>query len=132
MLLLPAVVILVVTGFIAITRLHVLGRDAGLVVKAVRVTVDRPGGHCPTFQFNFTGRVSSNGAGGPITYQWIKPDGTTTNATSANLPSGEKEWIARLQFTFQGQGQATGDTVLRVISPTDIKSLPAHVTYQCP
>jgi hypothetical protein len=111
---------------------HLFGLGPSLVVKSARVTVDRASGHCPSSPYSFTGRVISNGAGGRITYQWLKPDGTTTNTASANLPSGEKEWTARLLFTFQGQGQASGDAILRVVSPKEIKSPPARIEYRCP
>lgn len=124
--------VLLTVGYLAVTRLHVLGAGNALVVKAARVTVDQASGHCPTSSYNFTGRVSSNGAGGRITYQWIKPDGTTTNTAAANIQGGQKVWTARLLFTFQGHGQATGDAILRVISPTEIKSAPARVQYLCP
>jgi hypothetical protein len=119
-------------GYVAIFQIHVFGGGPRLVIRSARVTVDRATGHCPSFPYSFTGRVVSNGAGGRITYQWLKPDGTTTNTAAASIPSGDKEWTARLLFTFQGQGQATGDAVLRVVTPADIKSPPSRIEYHCP
>jgi hypothetical protein len=125
-------VVLLAAGYLAITRLHVFGLGPPLAIKSARVTVDQASGHCPSSSYSFTGRVISNGAGGRITYQWLKPDGTTTNTASANIPGGDKEWTARLLFTFQGQGQASGDAILRVVTPTQVKSPPARIDYQCP
>ncbi|HXO66537.1 MAG TPA: hypothetical protein VN863_00915 [Candidatus Dormibacteraeota bacterium] len=125
-------VVLAVVGLFAVTRLHVFGLGPQLVIKSARVTVDRPSGRCPSFAYSFTGRVTSNGAGGRITYRWLKPDGTTTNTASASIPGGDAEWTARLLFTFQGQGHATGDAVLMVVTPTKIKSPPARIEYHCP
>ena len=80
----------------------------------------------------FTGKVRSNGAGGKLTYEWVKPDGTTTTSDAPTIPSGETESIVTLQFTFQGNGHAAGDATLHVVSPANIKSAPVHVEYVCP
>jgi hypothetical protein len=127
-----AVLIGAAAYYLAVTRFHVLGGDLPLTVSAASAAVDNPNGKCPNHTYVFTGRVKTNGAGGKITYEWVKPDGTATNTATASIPSGETESIATLQFTFQGNGQAAGDAVLHVISPANIKSTPSHVQYVCP
>jgi predicted Ser/Thr protein kinase len=118
--------------YVAVTRFHVLGRDLPLTVSGASATVNGTTGKCPTHTYVFTGKVKSNGAGGKLTYEWVKPDGTNTNTASTSIPSGETESIFSLQFTFQGNGQAKGDAILHVVAPSNVKSAPAHVDYVCP
>ena len=118
--------------YVAVTRFHVLGRDLPLTVSGASATVNGTTGKCPTHTYVFTGKVKSNGAGGKLSYEWVKPDGTNTNSASTSIPSGETESIFSLQFTFQGNGQANGDAILHVMAPSNIKSAPAHVNYVCP
>ena len=62
----------------------------------------------------------------------MKPDGTTTKIDTATIASDEKQTPTTLQFTFQGNGHASGDASLHIITPVDLKSTPTHVEYQCP
>jgi hypothetical protein len=129
---LVCLVLIGAAGYLAVTRFHVLGRELPLTVSSASAIVDKSTGKCPSHTYIFTGKVKSNGAGGKLTYDWVKPDGTTSDNASATIPSGENESIFTLQFTFQGNGHTTGDAVLHVSSPSNIKSAPVHVDYVCP
>jgi hypothetical protein len=119
-------------GYLAVTRFHVLGGDLPLTVSNASATVNASTGKCPSHTYVFTGKVKSNGAGGKLKYEWTRPDGTNSDSASTSIPSRETESIFTLQFTFQGNGHTTGDAILHVISPSNIKSQPVHVEYVCP
>ena len=62
----------------------------------------------------------------------IKAGLGVTETHNASIPSGQKETRATLEFKFQGRGATEGDAIVHIISPTDIKSAPAHIVYRCP
>jgi predicted Ser/Thr protein kinase len=103
-----------------------------LTVSAVTTTVTPSTGKCPSSRYDFKGVVHTSGSGGDITYQWVKPDGTTTDPSVATIKRGDADATITLQFTFQGNGSAEGDAVLRVLKPTNLSSQAAHITYTCP
>ena len=126
------VLLLIVGAFLVLTGGGPFGSSSPLTVSAVSVTVGPTTGKCPSSKYVFTGRITTNGsAGGPITYQWVKPDGSTIDGT-VDAQKGEAETVATLEFTYQGNGNAAGDAVLRVIKPTNLASQPTHITYTCP
>jgi hypothetical protein len=108
------------------------GSSTPLTVSAVTTSVNPATGHCPNSTYVFSGHVKTNGSGGDITYQWVKPDGTTTDPQVATIKKGDSEAVATLQFTYQGNGSAEGDAVLRVLKPTNLSSQAVHITYTCP
>jgi hypothetical protein len=106
---------------------------AGTVaVQGAQVAVAPAVGHCPRAAYVFTGTILTDGKAGDITYEWIRPDGGTTAAQSASLPANVRQGTVRLQFSFQGSGSASGDAKLRVLTPVDLTSAPAHIEYLCP
>jgi serine/threonine protein kinase len=113
-------------------NLPLLGSGASLRISKVSVTVTPVTGHCPSTVYRFTATVVTNGEGGPVSYRWNKPLGGDTETYNASIPNGQKETTAILEFKFQGQGATEGDGVVHIISPTDIRSAPAHIVYQCP
>jgi len=119
-------------AFIVGPNLQVFGIGAPLKISKVSVTVSPATGHCPSTAYLFTARVETNGQGGPVSYRWTKPLGGDTETATASIPSGQKVATATLEFKFQGQGATEGDAVLYIVSPTDIKSAPTHIVYQCP
>lgn len=119
-------------AFIVGLNLQLFGSSTLLRISKVSVTVSPTTGHCPSATYLFTARVEANGQSGPVSYRWTKPLGGDTETATASIPSGQKEATATLEFKFQGQGATEGDAVLHILSPTDIKSAPAHIVYQCP
>jgi hypothetical protein len=103
-----------------------------LKISKVSLTVSPVTGHCPATVYRFTATVLTNGEGGPVSYRWNKPLGGDTETHNASIPNGQKETTATLEFKFQGQGATEGDAMVHIISPTDIRSAPAHIVYRCP
>jgi hypothetical protein len=127
------VIVLIGAGaFAVLTGGQFFGSSGPLTVSSVSNSVSPNSGHCPNSTYVFTGHVRTNGAGGDITYQWVKPDGSTTDQAVAQVKKGENDAVATLQFTYQGNGNAEGDAVLRVLKPTNIASQATHITYACP
>jgi serine/threonine protein kinase len=126
--------LVVAIGGVAVSvgpKLPLLG-GTPLKISKVSVTVSPVTGHCPATVYRFTATVMTNGEGGPVRYRWNKPLGGSTETHDASIPNGQRETTATLEFKFQGQGATEGDAIVHIISPTDIKSAPAHIFYQCP
>jgi hypothetical protein len=126
--------LVVAIGGVAVSvgpKLPLLG-GTPLKIFNVSVTVSPVTGHCPATVYRFTATVMTNGEGGPVRYRWNKPLGGSTETHDASIPNGQRETTATLEFKFQGQGATEGDAIVHIISPTDIKSAPAHIFYQCP
>ncbi|HEV3234405.1 MAG TPA: protein kinase [Candidatus Dormibacteraeota bacterium] len=135
LLILVLLLIIVVAGAGAVLFLtggNLFGPGTPLSVSSVNTTVNPSSGKCPSSKYVFSGKVHTNGAGGDITYQWVKPDGTATDPAVATIKKGDTDAVATLEFTFQGNGSAEGDAVLRVLKPTNLSSQAAHITYTCP
>jgi Protein kinase domain len=132
LLLLLLLVVLGGVAFIVGPNLQLFGSSTPLKISKVSVTVSPATGHCPSAAYLFTARVETNGQGGPVSYRWTKPLGGDTETATRSIPGGQKEATATLEFKFQGQGVSEGDAVIHILTPTDIKSAPAHIVYQCP
>jgi hypothetical protein len=135
LLILVLLLVIVIAGAVAylfLTGGNLFGPGTPLTVSAVETTVDPSTGKCPSSTYKFSGKIRTNSAGGDITYQWVKPDGTTTDPQVASIKKGDAVAVATLQFTFQGNGSAQGDAVLRVLKPTNLSSQAAHISYTCP
>jgi hypothetical protein len=113
-------------------KLRLPGSGTPLKISRVSLTVSPMTGHCPATVYRFTATVVTNGEGGPVSYQWNKPLGGDTETHKASIPNGQKETTATLEFKFQGQGATEGDAMVHIITPTNIKSAPAHIVYRCP
>jgi hypothetical protein len=119
-------------ALIAYFPLHLFRNGAALRVNSISAAVTPASGHCPSARYVFTASVMTNGQGGPLTYEWAKPDQRVTDVKSASIPDGETNATATLEFTFQGQGSTSGDAILHILTPNDVKSAPVHIVYECP
>ncbi len=126
------VAVIAAAGIVAYFPLHLFRNGATLHVKSISAAVTPASGHCPSARYVFIASVMTNGQGGPLTYEWAKPDQRVTDVKSASIPDGETNATATLEFTFQGQGSTSGDAVLHILTPNDVKSAPVHIAYQCP
>jgi len=90
-------------------------------------------GQCPTATFRFDGRVATNGGGGPIVYEWLRPDGGRTGRMIARMRAHADAVALFLDFTYQGRPArpVVGTAALHVVSPADVYSPPVTVTFQC-
>jgi hypothetical protein len=79
------------------------------------------------------GTIATNGAGGPVTYQWTKTSGTNTTvlpAATVTDGSGQATVPVTLKWTFTGKGTQQDTATLQVLSPTPATGN-AQFTYTC-
>ena len=105
---------------------------ADILPAGVVVSVDRSVGRCPQAKFIFTGRVTAPKPGVAVKVEWIKPEGLRTEAEEVVLGPGVQTVERRLEYTYSGNRTASGDVVLHVLAPVDLRSQPVHIDYQCP
>ena len=103
-----------------------------ILPAAVVVTVDRTVGHCPEARFAFDGRITAPRPGMEVTMEWLKPDGFKTSPLEVKLDPGVQTVNRRFEYTYSGNQAASGDVVLHVLPPVDIRSTPQHIDYRCP
>jgi len=79
-----------------------------------------------------TGTVATNGSGGTIAYQWLRPDGRPGGSGRMSLAEGQRRATVTATFDYDGAGPATGVAALHVVSPASVYSQPVRVAYLCP
>jgi predicted Ser/Thr protein kinase len=133
-LLLPLVLLLLLAAgaFVLYTRLS--GAPVAVTAASAKITTGTSAeGHCPSANFSFTGTIQTNGESGEITYQWVQPDGTLAAPAVQPMSKGQTSADVSLQFTYKGNGDATGDkTQLKVLKPSAVDSNVVPVQYRCP
>jgi hypothetical protein len=98
---------------------------ATLALTGLSADVSPSAGGCGT-KFVFTGKVGVRAGSGQLTYQWIKPDGATTDPTTGAVEPGRRVYDANLEYTLRGPGHLRGDAVLIVTKtgPAPVSSGP--------
>jgi eukaryotic-like serine/threonine-protein kinase len=76
-----------------------------------------------------TGTISTNGHGGPITYEWLGP-GITPQPIVAQDASGSNTFTVHLKWTFHGKGTGSATAELHVLAPDDAQSS-IQFPYRC-
>jgi hypothetical protein len=78
-----------------------------------------------------TGRVTTNGAGGTVTYRWLfEPGRQQATTLSQSVTSGQHAVDVIAAVEGSGQGSASQTAVLQVLSP-DRRTASAHVVLSC-
>lgn len=79
------------------------------------------------------GTITTNGHGGPITYQWIRGS-VTDPALVADDASGSNTLRVYLNWAFHGKGTGMAVAKLRILKPQEPQSAEASITfpYSCP
>jgi len=105
-----------------------------LAVTAITTEVDPAGGvgHCPRATVTVRATIATNGAPGTVTYQWVRPDGSSSTAVRSAVRRGERGPTATLAVDYSGATAAGGVAALHVLSPADVYSAPVRVGYACP
>lgn len=101
-----------------------------LVLTGLTAEVSPSRGGCAT-KFIFSGKVVIRGGSGQLTYLWIKPDGATTDRTIATVEAGRRTRVPNFEYTLRGPGHLSGDAVLIVSKPVQLRSAPVHIDYVC-
>jgi hypothetical protein len=78
-----------------------------------------------------TGRVTTNGSAGTVTYQWLfKPGGQQATTLSQSVSSGQDAVDVTAALEGSGQGTASQTAILQVLSP-DRRTASTRVTLNC-
>lgn len=115
-----------ITSNLATVAMTCGGAAFKVIVLTASVSPSGPG-DCPR-QFNFTGFITTNGAGS-VTYRWEGSDGSigTTQTKIFNAPGTQS-----VTFPWKPTGSGAFWQRLRVLTPNDAVSNQAEFTQTCP
>jgi hypothetical protein len=78
-----------------------------------------------------TGRVTTNGAAGTVTYRWLfEPGRQQATTLSQSVTSGQHAVDVIAAVEGSGQGSASQTAILQVLSP-DRRTASTHITLSC-
>jgi tRNA A-37 threonylcarbamoyl transferase component Bud32 len=105
-----------------------------LAVTAITAAVEPADGvgHCPAATVTVRATVTTNGAAGSLTYEWLRPDGGPSAPITVALRRGQRSATAALPLAYTGGTAAQGVAALHVLSPAGVYSAPVRVGYACP
>ena len=101
-----------------------------LKITAATVSVTNPGKIACNSTVDVVGTISTNGKGGPITYQWTK-DGENLPTGTVTATSGQQQVRVDLQWNLRGKGIHHAAAIFQVFTPNVISAQSASFTYQC-
>jgi len=101
-----------------------------LKVTAATVSVTNPGKIACNSTVDVVGTISTNGKGGPITYQWTK-DGANLPTGTVTATSGQQQVRVELQWYLAGKGVHHAVAIFQVFTPNVISAQSASFTYTC-
>jgi hypothetical protein len=101
-----------------------------LKITAATVSVTNPGKIACNSTVDVVGTVSTNGKGGPITYQWTK-DGENLPTGTVTATSGQQQVRVELQWYLGGKGIHHAVAIFQVFTPNVISAQSASFTYTC-
>jgi serine/threonine-protein kinase len=105
-----------------------------LAVTAITAAADPADGvgHCPAARVTVHAIVTTNGAPGAITYEWLLPNGRASAQDRVTLRGGARTTAVDLPVAYSGGAPAQGVAALHVLSPAAVYSQPVRVAYACP
>jgi hypothetical protein len=121
-----AAAIAVTTAVVLSTRGH--GR---LAIRALRLAVAPQEASCPKATYTFTATLTTNGQGGPIQFQWLKPGGDRTPPAVVQLPSHTSNPQVQLKFTVDGTTSAAMTATLEILGPSRLSATSPVARYTC-
>jgi hypothetical protein len=117
------VILLIAAGVLLFLRFH----HATFQVSGATITQAVPNG-C---NVNVTGQISTNGAPGTISYQWVyTPQHGTPQPLSQSVVSGQHAVFVTVSIQGQGHGSATEKVTLQVLGPNQ-ESASRVITISC-
>jgi hypothetical protein len=105
-----------------------------IAVTAITAATDPSSGvgHCPAATVTVRATVTTNGAQGTISYEWLRPDGGPAAAGRVTLRQGQRAATVALPLVYSGSAPVQGVAALHVVSPDGVYSAPLRVDYVCP
>jgi hypothetical protein len=117
------VILLAAAGVVLFLRLH----HGSLQVTGVAITQQVTRG-CAV---DVTGRISTNGSAGTISYQWLyQPQSQAPQPMSQSVIAGQDAVYVTLAVTGQGHGSTAQDVTLQVLGP-GAGTASVHVVLSC-
>jgi hypothetical protein len=117
------VVLLAATAVVLYLRLH----HAPFHVTGVAITQRTQSG-CGV---DVTGQISTNGAAGTVTYQWvIRPDQQAPQPLTQSVVAGQDQVDVTVAVQGSGHGSASRGVTLQVLSP-DLRTFSTSVHLRC-
>jgi hypothetical protein len=101
-----------------------------LEITAATVSVANPDKIGCNSTVDVVGTISTNGKGGPITYQWTK-DGQNLPTGTVTATSGQQQVSVELQWYLGGKGIHRATAIFQVFTPNVISAQSASFTYTC-
>jgi serine/threonine-protein kinase len=101
-----------------------------LKVTAAAVSVTNPDKIACNSTVDVVGTISTNGKGGPVTYQWTK-DGQNLPTGTVTATSGQQQVRVELQWYLAGKGIHHAVAIFQVFTPNVISAQSASFTYTC-
>jgi hypothetical protein len=117
------VILLAASGAVFFSRLH----HVPFHVTAVAITGQTRTG-CG---INVTGRITTNGSAGTVSYQWLVGSVQGPQPLSQSVVAGQRAVYVTVTVNGQGQGGVSQPVTLHVLGPAQ-KSATAHVVLSCP
>ncbi|MFI6491115.1 hypothetical protein [Streptomyces sp. NPDC050564] len=100
--------------------------------EVVSVRVEAPAGplHCGQTA-DLIGVVTTDGQGGPVTYQWLRADGQDSGELVRTAHRGERRVRVHLRWTVRGPGRFRGTARLRIAHQPSPMEAKASFAYVC-
>jgi hypothetical protein len=118
------VILLAASGVVLYLRFH----HAPFQVTGVAITQQAKAG-C---EVDVTGRITTNGSAGTISYQWLfRPDQQAPKPLSQSVTAGQHAVYVTVAVQGSGHGSASQKATLQVLGP-DVRSTSAGVVVSCP
>ena len=97
----------------------------------VHVTPSSGRGRCPGAQFDFVGRIVTNGAAGQVTTSWLLPGGQRVAAERVDVEAGRRAVSVGVHFPVTGERPLRGYATLRVEADTARTARSSEIRYSC-
>ena len=97
----------------------------------VHVTPSSGRGRCPSAQFDFVGRIVTNGAAGQVTTSWLLPGGQRVAAQQVDVAAGRRAARVGVHFRVTGQRSLHGHATLQVEAGTVHAARSSEIHYSC-
>jgi hypothetical protein len=117
------VILLAASGVVLYLRFH----HAPFDVSGVAITQQATAG-CAV---DVTGRITTNGAAGTVSYQWLfRPNQQAPQPLSQSVTAGQRAVYVTFTLQGSGQGNASEMVTLQVLGP-DVRAASAVVVVSC-
>jgi hypothetical protein len=104
-----------------------------LAIEGVDLVTEPASGvvSCPGGTVTFVAQIHTNGGSGSIELRWTRPDGVRLDVRTLQVPAGNSDVQARLEYRISGNSPLAADAVLELIRP-DALTVTAPMRYNCP